>query len=639
MTITDAASKLTVLDNISLDIYEGEVTCIVGQIGSGKSDFLNVIAGVNTPSAGFVDVKGLKVHEYHDITNRYVSLCPQQQLLIETLSVEDHIRLCCMLHGVSYAKAKTQATFLLKMFGLMPMRRHGYKGITRGDIKKLMLAMALSKSPSVLLLDNPIDQLDSESRFQFWRLLQELKPMRSIVVTCTTLEEAQLYGDRIAILSKGKLVCYGSPMFLRLAYSIGNVLTLKMVEGLQPDIISIQNLMHKELLGAKTTHLETKGVSMQEDTVKFILPFGKFYGGLLEKLEDSMDRFGISKIAMSQPSLWALFHKISSHPGIEQVLAKREIRMLKGGDPYEHEDFEKAVDTPIPVLQGTPNQGILHQILILVHKKIWYYRQKYVMFLVAYLPQILLITLAVYFSRLFLLHQPESLSKAISTRMYTNNLILVRSADNEHTRQGWQEAYHKVLREDDKKSVITHIDYHDNLEQFLAQGQAHTLTHFKRQTIVAFSRDKKGQIGYYSSNSIHSAPIASHIMMQAMLYLISPDRNQPYATILVTHPFIQYPGFPAGSTQSNSSTILGIFLSIILCLMSAPVLRMILTERASNFKAVQRMSGVSGAIYWFSHGVADHFLYILLSFLCWGLMIFIDNIGYQQFNGWEERRK
>ncbi|ODN01815.1 ATP-binding cassette sub-family A member 8-A, partial [Orchesella cincta] len=159
----------------------GEVTCVVGQTGSGKSDFLNVIAGVKVPSSGFVDVKGMKVHEYHDLTNRHVSLCPQKQLLMESLSVEDHLRMCCMIHGASYHKAKTQATFLLQMFGLSSMRRHNHKGLTISETKKLLVAMALSKSPSILLLDNPVDQLDPEASFQFWKLLQELKPERSII--------------------------------------------------------------------------------------------------------------------------------------------------------------------------------------------------------------------------------------------------------------------------------------------------------------------------------------------------------------------------------------------------------------------------------------------------------------------------
>lgn len=108
VTVNDAANKLIVLDNISLDIYEGEVTCIVGQIGSGKSDFLNVIAGVNVPAAGFVDVKGIRVHERHDVINKHVSLCPQKQLLIESLSVEEHIIVCCMLHGTSLLISMTR---------------------------------------------------------------------------------------------------------------------------------------------------------------------------------------------------------------------------------------------------------------------------------------------------------------------------------------------------------------------------------------------------------------------------------------------------------------------------------------------------------------------------------------------------
>ena len=104
------------------------------------------------------------------------------------------------------------------MFELTLMRRHTHKGLTVSDMKKLTVAMALSKSPSIILLDNPLDELDSEATIEFWRLLQELKENRTIIVTCTKLEDAVLYGDRIAIISKGKLVCYGTPSYIKLAY-------------------------------------------------------------------------------------------------------------------------------------------------------------------------------------------------------------------------------------------------------------------------------------------------------------------------------------------------------------------------------------------------------------------------------------
>lgn len=436
VTVHDPSNKVTVLDNISLDIYENEITCIIGQIGSGKSDFLNVIAGVVVPSAGFVDVKGLRVHEFHDLTNRHVSFCPQRKLLIESLSVEEHVIACCMLHGAPYATAKYQASYLMQMFGLMPMRRHSYTGLTANDAKKLMLAMALSKSPSVLLLDNPIDELDTESRSQFWKLLQELKPMRSIVVTCTTLEEAQMYADRIAILSKGKLICYGSPQYIRLAYGVGNIMTLKMIDGYEPDVYAMKKLLHKELRGAQTTLLETQGVSMQTGTVKFIMPYGKFLGSLLEKLEDSMEDYGISKIFMHPPSLWALFEKISTSPGIEQSLAKREIKMIREPESGPKEKFVTAANPPVPELTEETNRSWVNISKGLILKKWWYYRQKYFFFLVAYIPQLLMLFMVPITCQLFVFVKPEGIARIISSYMYPNISIMFRSMDNEHTRNG-----------------------------------------------------------------------------------------------------------------------------------------------------------------------------------------------------------
>ncbi|CAL8143782.1 unnamed protein product [Orchesella dallaii] len=663
VTLTEHKNKVTVLDNVSLDVYEGEVTCVVGQTGSGKSDFLNVIAGVKVPSSGFVDVKGMKVHEYHDLTNRHVSLCPQKQLLIESLSVEDHLRMCCMIHGASYHKAKTQATFLLQMFGLTSMRRHNHKGLTISDTKKLLVAMALSKSPSILLLDNPVDQLDPESSFQFWKLLQELKSERSIIVTCTKLEEAELYGDRIAVLSKGKLVCYGTPSHIKLAYGIGGIISMKKTEGENPNVHEITEMMEKELKGAKPMLLETKGESLQSDTLHFILPHGKYFAGLIEKLEDNMEQLRISKVMTAQPSLWALFYQMSRHYGIEQVLAKREASQILKGTNNASPGFEElsrnsnlialkklvtyftfsfASNTKVllilPVSQlkmppiRDPNRSAINVAAILVMKKIWYYRQKHNFMLVAYIPQLILIAELVYFAYLFVETEPELLAKTISTRMYANNYILVRSADNEGTRAGWEEAFRHVIDMDDKNVAVEILGFKDDIEARLSGGLAHTLTHFKQKTIVAFSRDKDAHLGYYSSNSIHSAAIASHIIMQAFLYIISPNRTHTHSTTMVSHPYIQFVGFPPGSTQGNAGTIVGVFLSLILALLSAPAIRMVLMEKNTRFKMIQRMSGVASWLYWTCHGIGDFILYVFVVQICFAIVYFFDYVADSQFN-------
>ncbi len=78
---------------------------VCGPAGSGKTNLLHLIAGLTNPTSGFVEMKNLKVHEYSDILNHYISIVPQKTMLFPTLSVEDHVRLCCMVSQLIQAFA------------------------------------------------------------------------------------------------------------------------------------------------------------------------------------------------------------------------------------------------------------------------------------------------------------------------------------------------------------------------------------------------------------------------------------------------------------------------------------------------------------------------------------------------------
>lgn len=201
---------------------------------------------------------------------------------------------------------------------------------------------------------------------------------------------------------------------------------------------------------------------------------------------------------------------------------------------------------------------------------------------------------------------------------------------------GWEEAFGLVVLDEDPGTRVQIVGPETDIEHILAEGRGHSLTQLKKQAIVAFSKDKSGFVGHYSSNSLHSAAIAGHLMMQAFLHLISPNRNKTYGTTLISHPFSQYEGFPVGSTQNVSSTIFGIYLSIILNLLSMPMLRMILRERETNFKAIQRLTGVSSSLYWLSHGVADFILYLVITIFAWLMILLLDKIYQPQLDGQDE---
>jgi ABC-type multidrug transport system ATPase subunit len=119
-----------------------------------------------------------------------------------------------------------QAKMLMQLFSLSGAKRHSYLWLSSTQIKKLAMAMALASSPTVLILDEPCVGMDRESSEQLWRYLISLKSRRTIIVSSTRLEEIELYCDRMLLLVKGKVVCYGKTSRIKRYYSYATLTLL-----------------------------------------------------------------------------------------------------------------------------------------------------------------------------------------------------------------------------------------------------------------------------------------------------------------------------------------------------------------------------------------------------------------------------
>ncbi|CAL1272477.1 unnamed protein product [Larinioides sclopetarius] len=203
---------VAVLDGVTFSIFKGEVTCLMGPNGVGKTTLMKVISGVLAPDEGKVTTTA----------SLKLGVCPQQNILHDNLTTYEHLQFFGSFKGIPEMKLDSTVTTLLETFDLVNERNTRAKELSSGQKRKLCVALAMIGDPEVLLLDEPSKLMNLQSRRKLWNLLQDYtKSGHTVLFTTHDMDEAELFSDRIALLIFGKLEYYGTTMDLKKQYGGG----------------------------------------------------------------------------------------------------------------------------------------------------------------------------------------------------------------------------------------------------------------------------------------------------------------------------------------------------------------------------------------------------------------------------------
>ena len=209
---TPGGKRIQALDGISLKIFQGRVTGLVGADGAGKTTLIRIAAGLLVPTAGQMTLLGLdSVDDSLKIQSR-VGYMPQKFGLYQDLTVMENLRLYADLQGVALKTRHARFDKLLTMTDLAPYTKRRAGALSGGMKQKLGLACALVKAPELLLLDEPTVGVDPVSRRELWKIVYDLVEHDRIGVLVSTayLDEAQRC-DQVKVLHQGSLLAQGSP--------------------------------------------------------------------------------------------------------------------------------------------------------------------------------------------------------------------------------------------------------------------------------------------------------------------------------------------------------------------------------------------------------------------------------------------
>ncbi|NXG49382.1 ABCA1 protein, partial [Psilopogon haemacephalus] len=186
----------------------------------------SILTGLFPPTSGTAFILGKDIRSELSAIRQNLGVCPQHNVLFDLLTVEEHIWFYARLKGLPEKKVKEEMEQMIMDVGLPHKLKARTSKLSGGMQRKLSVALAFVGGSKVVILDEPTAGVDPYSRRGIWELLLKYRQGRTIILSTHHMDEADILGDRIAIISHGKLCCVGSSLFLKNQLGTGYYLTL-----------------------------------------------------------------------------------------------------------------------------------------------------------------------------------------------------------------------------------------------------------------------------------------------------------------------------------------------------------------------------------------------------------------------------
>jgi len=204
--LTKMYKDVTAVDDLNLQIKQGELFSLLGVNGAGKTTTIKMLSCLTQPTSGDAFLNGKSICKDTNAVKSLIAVSPQETAVAPGLSVRENLELMCGVYGFAKDKQKAKIAELTEQLGLESVLKKKAGKLSGGWQRRLSIAMALISEPQILFLDEPTLGLDVLARNDLWGLIGSLKEKVTIILTTHNMEEAEALSDRIAIMKDGKLL-------------------------------------------------------------------------------------------------------------------------------------------------------------------------------------------------------------------------------------------------------------------------------------------------------------------------------------------------------------------------------------------------------------------------------------------------
>ena len=225
--LTKKYGDIMAVDGLSIGINKGEVFGFLGPNGAGKTTSIKMMVGLLKPTSGEVLINGTDVHKIEKGT---IGICPQELMLWENLTCKESLNLMADMYEVPKKIRDPRVKKLLSDLFLVEKADTVVSKLSGGMKRRLNLALSVVHEPEVVVLDEPSEGLDPQSRRVLWNYIRAMRDEegKTVILTTHIMDEADQLSDRIAIIDHGKLIKLDTPENLKKEIGEGDVVDMKL---------------------------------------------------------------------------------------------------------------------------------------------------------------------------------------------------------------------------------------------------------------------------------------------------------------------------------------------------------------------------------------------------------------------------
>ncbi|XP_062542051.1 phospholipid-transporting ATPase ABCA3-like [Armigeres subalbatus] len=591
------------VEGLNVKMYEDQITVLLGHNGAGKTTTMSMLTGMFSPTSGTAYLNGHDIRTDIEGVQQSLGLCPQHNVLFDEMTVSEHLKFFGRLKGVSNAAINSEIDRYLKLLELDNKRNAQSHTLSGGMKRKLAVGIALCGGSKVVLLDEPTSGMDPSARRALWDLLQKEKKDRTMLLSTHFMDEADVLGDRIAIMADGVLKTVGSPFFLKKTFGVGYRLIC--VKGAY---------CNKELL-CHILRTYIPDIRVETDIgseLSFVLHeryIGTFQK-MLEELENRMKECDVASFGISLTTMEEVFLKAGSDSFVESDYSN-------GKSAYET-TIQKDILSNMSLLTG--NNLLMSQTKGQFLKKMLSSLRSWGSLLIQNVIPIFFIVMSFLIVRSFSSDQ-DLPPLEIALDSYKDTVTVL---DGDSTSDARTKAYQNLFSDIDGSHQL--ITVPNSVPEFILEKSVTAISEINIRYLVGATLNDTAYTGWFNNKGYHTAPLALSLIYNSILSAECPNCeltviNKPLPFQLETTLVIINTGINVGFQLAFNSGFAMAFVAALFVLFY-------IRERTSRAKLLQYVSGTNIALYW---GVAFVWDYLMYLVTC---LLYIATLAIFQEEGW-----
>ncbi|XP_042898603.1 phospholipid-transporting ATPase ABCA3 isoform X2 [Parasteatoda tepidariorum] len=592
---TGLQTKLAV-NNLSLTMYQGQITALLGHNGAGKTTTINILTGLFTPTKGTASINGMDILTETNNARKGLGVCPQHNVLFDTLTVEEHLKFYAAIKGTDWTKLTTEAEKVMEMLKICDKRNELAQNLSGGMKRKLSLGNAIVGGSKVLFLDEPTSGMDVEARRGVWDALLDIRYDRTIILTTHYMEEADILGDRIAIMAEGEVQCCGSPMFLKRKFGTGY--HLHVVKGETFNSADTLELLRKHI-PAVILEKELEN----EITYNLASDSGQRFGDMFEELENNKGKLGIDSCGVTVTTMEDVFLNVSNISDLKYKLAKD-----KYGTNGESLELEEIYGDS----SETKEQQIWNQLIGLLIKRFHYSKRHWGNLIAQLVVPFLILCLCLYE-----IQEAGHNSKISYTPIKLDLKHVYGKTDSFYYSKQSEDNLVKQFTNTLSEKGVSVVKVDDPTKYILKYGE-NDLSKYLKNLLVGgaidvYANGTNNLTAWFNGEPYHTLPMSLLLMHTAVLRSIVSDK----ATITLTNDPLPelYLNIYNDEFNMKERIIAMVYMPLCLAFLSASFVLVPLHERITKAKLLQLMTGLNASLYWIATFLWDFLVYFAVSLL------------------------